>query len=270
MANVGYENFILESKLTDLLNTKMAVRNFMTIDNGLTESAGMKKVINTYTYTGKVEEVDKGAKNSTRGSVSFTPKEYKVKVSQQVFDYYDEEFMQDPKVVEMGMEGSSTLMVNDMNTKFFAELAKATLNHQATDTLKYDDVVDAIALLNIEDESGLFLIIGTGLKAEIRKDPDFKGARQGEIIFNGQIGSIAGIPVVVSKATPEDEAYLATKEAVTLFVKKESEVEQERDKEARKNTVILRKVNVVALTDATKVVKITKASLLSSKSKAAK
>lgn len=267
MANTGYENFVLESKLTDLLNTKMAVRNFMTIDDSLTEAPGMKKTINTYTYTGQVEELAKGAKNSHRGAVSFTPKHYTVKVAQQVFDYHDEEFMQDPKVVEMGMEGSSTLMINDLNTKFFAELEKTDTTHQAAgNTLTYDDVVDAIALMNIEDESKLFLIIGTALKAEIRKDPDFKGARQGEIIFNGQIGSIAGIPVVVSKATTEDTAYLATKEAVTLFIKKESEVEQDRDKEARKNTVILRKVNLVALTDSTKAVKITKAG----RSKAAK
>lgn len=260
MANTGYENFILESKLTDLLNTKMAVRNFMTIDDSLAEAPGVKKTINIYTYTGKAEKVEKGQGNSTRGAVSYTPKEYKVETTQQVFDYFDEEFMQDPKVVEMGMEGSSTLMINDLNTKFFAELEKTETTHQATgNTLTYDDVVDAIALMNIEDESKLFLIIGTDLKAEIRKDPDFKGARQGEIIFNGQIGSIAGIPVVVSKATTKDTAYLATKEAVTLFIKKESEVEQDRDKEKRKNTVILRKVNLVALTDSTKAVKITKA-----------
>lgn len=259
MANTIYENFILESKLSDLLNTKMAVRSYMTVDDSLTEAPGMIKKINTYTYSGKAEKVTKGQKNSTRGAVTYTSKQYEVEVTQQVFDYYDEEAMQDPKVVDMGMEGSATVMVNDMNTKFFAELAKATLEHKATGSLKYDDVVDAIQLMNLEDENGLFLIIGTDLKAEIRKDADFKAAKQGEILFNGQIGSISGVPVVVSKLVPKDTAYLATKEAVTLFVKKESEVEQDRDKEARLNTIIMRKVNLVALTDATKVVKITKA-----------
>ena len=257
--NTGYKNFVLESRLTDLLNTKMSVRNFMTIDDSLTEAPGMKKTINVYTYTGKVEELAKGAKNSQRGSVSFTPKHYTVKVAQQVFDYYDEDFMQDPKIVDMGLEGSATTMINDLNTKFFAELAKTSTTHETTGlTLTYDDIVDAIEKMNIEDESKLFLIIGLDLKAELRKDPDFKSARQGEILFNGQIGSIAGIPVVVSKITTAATAYLATKEAVTLFVKKESEVEQDRDKEARKNTVISRKVNIVALTDETKAVKITK------------
>ena len=258
MANTIYENFILESKLSDLLNTKMAVRSYMKVDDSLTEAPGMIKKINTYTYSGKAEKVEKGQKNKTRGAVTYTSKQYEVEVTQQVFDYFDEEAMQDPKVVDMGMEGSATVMVNDMNTKFFAELAKATLEHKVTGSLKYDDVVDSIQLMNLEDENGLFLIIGTDLKAEIRKDADFKAAKQGEILFNGQIGSISGVPVVVSKLVPKDTAYLATKEAVTLFVKKESEVEQDRDKEARRNTIIMRKVNIVALTDATKVVKITK------------
>ena len=66
-------------------------------------------------------------------------------------------------------------------------------------------------------------------------------------------------PVIVSKLCPAKTAYLATKEAVTLFTKKDSEVEQERRAEERKNTVIMRKVNLVALTDNTKVVKITEA-----------
>lgn len=258
MANTVYQNFVLESRLSDLLNTKLNTRSLMTIDNSLTESAGMIKKINTYSYTGKVEKLAKGAKNSTRGAVSYTPKQYEVEVSQQVFDYYDEEFMQDPKVVEMGMNGAAALMVNDMNEKYFAELKKATLSHSVKGAFNYDAVVDAIQLMNLEDEAGLFLIIGNDLKAEVRKDEDFKAARQGEMLFNGQIGNICGVPVLVSKLVPANTAYLATKEAVTLYTKKDSEVEQERQGEIRQNTVIMRKVNLVALTDATKVVKITK------------
>lgn len=253
MSNTVYENFVLESKLTDLLNTKLNTRSFLTVDGALAESAGMKKVINTYNYTGSVEEVAMGDTVNVRGAITFTPVEHEVKVYQQVFDYYDEEFMTDPKILDMGMEGASTLMVNDLNSKFFVELAKANLK-QGYSAISYDTIVDAISLMNLEDESGLFIIIGTDLKATFRKDDDFVSARQGEIIFNGQIGSIAGLPVVVSKLVPANVAYVADKNAVTLFVKKESEVEQERDGEKRKNTVIMRKVGLVALTDATKLV----------------
>lgn len=259
MAHVLYDNFVLEQKLNDLLNTKLNTRSLMTLDTSLTESAGMIKTVHVYDYNGAVEDLAMGQGNTVRGTVSFAGKEYKVGVSQQVFDYFDEQFMTDPKVLDMGMEGASTVMVNDLNSRYFAELAKATQKHAYAGSFSYDAVVDAIAKLNIEDESGLFLVIGNDLKADIRKDADFKSAQLGQILFNGQIGTIAGVPVLVSKLVPAGKAYLATKDAVTLFAKKESEVEQDREKEIRKNTVIMRKVALVALTDNTKVVTIEKA-----------
>lgn len=261
MANTVYSNFVLESKLRDLLATKLNTKTLMTIDGSLAESAGMIKKINTYTYTGAVETVAKGDTNTTRGAITYSTTPYEVAVAQQVFDYFDEEFMTDPNVVDMGIEGAANLMTNDMTSKYFAELAKATLSqtYAKGGALTYDTVVDAIAKMNLEDESGLFLIIGNDLKAQIRKDEDFKAKELGKVIADGAIGTLSGVPVICSKAVPAKTAYLATKEAVTLYTKKDSEVEQERDGEHRKNTVIMRKVNLVALTDATKVVKITEA-----------
>jgi hypothetical protein len=64
------------------------------------------------------------------------------------------------------------------------------------------------------------------------------------------------VPVVVSKAVPTGKGFLATKDAVTVFIKKDTEIEQERDANTRKNLVYGRKVAVVALTDANKVVEI--------------
>lgn len=257
MANTVYDNFVLESKLKDILSTKLNTKTLMTIDNSLTESAGMIKKVNTYTYTGKVEKLAKGAKNTQRGAITYTSTPYTVKVAQQVFDYYDEEFMQDPHVLDYGLEGAAQVMVNDMTADFFTEIAKATLSQTYTSgQFSYDVVVDAIEKMNIEDESGLFLLVGNDLKAQIRKDADFKAKELGKVIADGAIGTLCGVPVIHSKAVPADTAYLATREAVTLFTKKDNEVEQERDGEERKNTVIMRKVNLVALTDATKVVKI--------------
>ena len=264
MANTVYSNFVLETKITDLLNTKLATRPLMTIDNSLTEGEGMTKKINTYTYTGAVEKMaNKGDKNTTRGSVSYTTSTYTVDMWQQVFDYFDEDFMTDSHVVDSLMTSAANTMVNDMNKKYFDELAKATLSetYAKGSKISYDTVVDAIQLMNLEDESGLFLVIGTDLKADIRKDADFKSSPKSDIIHNGQIGDICGVPVVLSKLCPAKAAYLTTKEAVTLFTKKDSEVEQVRDAEARKNTVVMRKCSLVALTDASKVVKITEATV---------
>lgn len=260
MANTAYPNFVLENKLTDLLNTKVNVRAIAKVDTDLAESAGMIKNVNVYTYTGEVEELAKGEGNTAAGSVSYATKPYTVGVSQQRFQYQDEDIMTDPKILDAGMAGSAQVMINDLNAKVFAEYAKATnTSEYPAAGLNYDAVVDAIAKMNVEDESGIFLVIGINHKAQIRKDEDFKGARMGEILFNGQIGSISGIPVIVSKLVPEDAAYLATQDAATIFIKKDSEVEQERDANTRTNDVFLRKVALVALTDNSAIVKLVEA-----------
>ena len=62
---------------------------------------------------------------------------------------------------------------------------------------------------------------------------------------------------IVSKAVPAKKAFIADKTAVTVFTKKGSEIEMEREANTRSNTIYGRKVAVVALTDATKVVKLT-------------
>lgn len=261
MANTVYQNFILESKLNDLLTTKLNTRSLMTVDSTLAEQAGMKKVINVYTYTGTVQEVAMGAGNTIKGAVSFSPVEYTVGVSQQTFQYFDEQQMMDGNVLDMGIKGASQTMVNDLNNKFFTQLGMATIfqTFPMGGAISYDTVVDAIAKMNLEDEANLVLLIGTATKATLRKDADFVASRMGEIIYNGQIGSISGIPVVVTKALTGNSAYVMEKGAITLFIKKESEVEQDRDINTRENTVVMRKVALVALTDATKLVKISAA-----------
>ena len=50
-----------------------------------------------------------------------------------------------------------------------------------------------------------------------------------------------------------------TKEAVKLFMKKDVEIEQDRDADKRKNSVYLRESYVCSLVDNTKICKITKA-----------
>ena len=255
MANTVFENKVIEAKAKDLLTTAVNTRNLMTIDNSLAENEGMTKTINVYTYNGAVEELADGAKNSTRGSISYVGTDYKVKRAQQVFDYLDQDFMKDNNVVDMSLKGANQLMVNKMTADFTTECAKATLTHTLADGLTYDDIVDAISKLNVEDESGIFVVIPNAWKADIRKDEDYKAARMGEVIYNGQVGTICGIPVVATRAL-EDEAYVMTKEAVKLFMKKDVEVEQDRDIEAKNNTVVLTTYYICALVDNTKICKL--------------
>lgn len=257
MANTVYANKVIEAKAKDLLTTAVNTRNLMTVDNSLTASAGMTKTINTYTYTGTAEELAAGKGNTNRGAISYVGNDYTVKMVQQAFDYLDEDFMKDNTIVDNMLKGANQVMVNKMTADFIAECGKATLAQTFSSTIGYDAIVDGISKLNVEDESGVFLIIPNDWKAALRKDADYKSARMGEVIYNGQVGTICGIPVICTKALT-NAAYVLTKEAVTLFMKKDVEVEQDRDADKRTNSVYLRTAYVAALVDATKICKIAK------------
>lgn len=252
MANTVYDNKVIEAKAKNLLTSAINHRALMTVDTDLAEEAGMTKVINTYTYSGEAEELGAGEGNSVRGAISHVSNEYKVKRVQANFDYCDEDFMADPSVVDNGVAGATAILKNKMNADFYREAAKATLS--VPGGVSYDTIVDAIAKLNVEDESKVFVVIPLAEKATLRKDEDYKTARMGEVVYTGQVGTIAGIPVVASAQA--DAAYVMTPDAIKLFMKKDIEAEQDRDKDTCENSVYIRSVYVCALADATKICKI--------------
>lgn len=265
MPNVVYDNKVIESKATDLLMTAINHKTFMTIDEALQGHEGMLKTINTYTYYGSPEDLAQGQGNTTRGVVKYVGKDYRVQLEQQAFDYFDEEVMKDPQIVDIGVRGMVEEMTNSLTKKFYVALKEkingieiAPQMAMAGSKLTYEDMVDAIDKMRVEDESDLFVIIPLDWKKDIRKDPDFKACMLGEIIHTGQIGDISGIPVICTKAL-KDFGYLMTKKAVTMFIKKGVESEQDRNKDTRKNSIYLRDVYLCAITDATKIVKIGKA-----------
>lgn len=262
--NVVFDNKIIESVAKDLLTTSLNTRSLMTIDNELAESAGMLKTVNTYTYTGEAEELANGVGNtaSKRGSISYTGKDYRVKLCQQAYDYTDEEAMKDPFIVDGMMRGAIQVMTNKMTSDFIGAITGSEVTLGVTfaknGALNYDVIVDAISTLNLEDESQLFILIPNKWKAALRKDADYKSAMMGQVIYNGQIGTVCGIPVIATKALT-DKAFVMTKEAVKLFIKKDVEVEPDRNPDTRKNSVYLRATYLVALADATKICSIKEA-----------
>lgn len=255
MAHTIYENFVLENKMEDLLTTAVDMNAYMTADTSLTENAGMKKKVNTYTATGNVQELGMGEGNTEDIEVSFITNEYEVGTTQGRTYYYDEQEMTDPYAIDVALKGLADIMTNDLTAKAIGEFKKATMVQYGA-TWVFDDIVDAIAKMNLEKEEGLFLLINPAQQAAFRKNlkDDLKYVEG--FVRAGYIGTVCGVPVIISKAVPVGEAYLATREAITCFIKKGNEIEQERDANTRKNTIFARKVMLVALTNATKVVRL--------------
>ena len=159
-------------------------------------------------------------------------------------------------VVDVGLEGAAKDMINQFNALAIAEMDKATLTHSAA-TWGFDVVVDAIAKMNLENEEGLFLLVSPEDQAAIRKalKDDLKYSEG--FARSGYIGTVCGVPMTTSKAVNKGVAYLGTKDAITAYIKKDTETEYERDADTRTNKYFVRKVGVVALTNESKLVKIT-------------
>ena len=262
MANQVYENFFLSNEVEDQFNSHLDLQQFCTIDNTLTGVAGMKRIINTYRATDGTEKLTVGAGNTKSIEVSYTPAEYEIALAQNRFVWNDEHAMTDPNLVPVGMKHAGTDMFNTVNADIYAEFNKTGLEVPAT-SFDFDAFVDAASALNLEDleSTNVFAFVCPKDKGKVRKA--LKDALKYVEAYakNGYIGTVAGINLYTKKDAVAGTIVIATKEAVTLFNKKGTEVEQpprdSDDANIRKNTILSRKYYLAALTDATKVVKMT-------------
>lgn len=263
MANNPYNNFVLEDIFESQLTTKVDMANYLTADYSLSENAGMKKTIHKYKATGSVEDLAQGVGNSGVFEATYASEDYTVGVTQGKGQWYDEEAMKDPMIVETISKGMAEAMVNDFTAKAIAEMIKTQQTVEcdfSTSSSGYffGKVVDAAALFGEESE-GVFILINPKDVAYARKQLEDSLKYSEGFVRTGYIGSVCGFPVIMTKAAPEGCAIVATREAVTLFLKKATEIEQDRDPDIRKNLLFIRKVAVVALTNEKKAVILAKA-----------
>lgn len=272
MANTPYQNYVLENKFEDQYATYLDLMQFCTVDNSLTGEPGTKKKIRTYVATDGTETVTKGEGNTKSITASYTETEYTIETLQNRFDWYDEDEMEDPLVVDKGLEHQAVDMFNTANKKAIAEFAKAT---QKVETAKFDfnSFVDAVASIKDLKISESTEITGLGVFALVHKD-DVAEIRKnlGELLKyveayarSGYIGTVAGVNIYTSALATKGQFAVATKEAVTYFNKKgaEAEVSTKGSRSAenankRENTAFLRKYGIFALTNQNYIVKVVK------------
>ncbi len=241
------------------LNILLQVIQFCTVDDSLVGVAGDTKKINTYTATNdKTEVLEMGVGNTKDIEVSYETKEYKIELLQNRFPYFDEEAMNDPLVIEKGLNHMSVDMFNTANGKAMAEFNKASISVPVT-AFDFAAFVDGAAMLPFEGEDvPTFALCHKNDVKEIRKNLKDSLQYVEAYVRTGYIGTVNGVSVYTSNEATEGTIILATKKAVTYFSKKGTEVEQERDANIRKNTVYSRKYGIFAFTDATQAVKLTK------------
>ena len=262
MAHVIYDNFYLSNEVEDQYNSHLDLQPFCTVDNSLQGVPGMKRRINVYSATDGTQKLAMGEGNTKSIEVSYIDKEYEILLAQNRFEYYDEQAMIDPMLVPVGTKHMGTDLFNTVNAEIYAEFNKATLTVEAS-KFEFATFVDAQAKLNLEnlEDVSLFGFVSPADMASIRKNlkDDLKYVEA--FVKNGYVGTVAGVNLYTKKDATPGTIIIGTKEAVTLFNKKGTEVEQpprdSEDANIRKNTILARKYYLVALTDATKAVKMT-------------
>ena len=258
MANTVYDNFVLANEIEDQFNSHLDLLRFCTIDSSLEGTAGMLKKIHTYTATNGTEKLTMGKGNTKSITASYSEKEYRILLAQNRFEYYDEEAMTDPVTVQTGIRHMATDMFNTINADIFAEFNKATLGHSSA-APDFACFVDAAAMLNVENLEGLelFAFVNPADMASIRKALKDELKYVESFANQGYVGTVAGWNLYTKKDAVAGTIVGGTKQAVTLFIKKGTEIEQDREANIRKNIIYSRKYYLAALTDATKAVKLT-------------
>lgn len=259
MAHKIYDNFYLSNEIEDQFNSHLDLQQFVTVDNSLVGTAGMKRRINRYRATDGTEKLGMGVGNSKSIEVTYADREYEIALAQNRFKYFDEQEMIDPMLVPVGVRHMGTDMFNTVNGDIYGEYEKAT---QAVVVTKFDFAafVDAQSVLNLEnlEDVSIFAFVCAADMADIRKElkDDLKYVEA--FAKNGYVGTVGGVHLYTKKDAKPGDVIIATKEAVTMFNKRGTEVEQKREPNTRENEIYSRKYYIVALTDERKAVKIHK------------
>ena len=257
MPNVVYDNFYLSNEIEDQFNSHLDLQSFCTVDSTLTGTAGMLRKIHKYKATDGTEKLNMGEGNTKTITAGYTEKEYRILLAQNRFSYFDEEAMTDPMVVTTGTRHAGTDLFNTANADIYAAFNEATLTLPVTD-LGFYAFVDAAATLNLENLEGvsLFTFVNPADMAAIRKSlkDDLKFVEA--FAKQGYVGTVGGVNLYTKKDAVSGKLVMATKEAVTMFNKKGTEIEQDREQNIRKNTIYSRKYYLAAMTDETKAVMI--------------
>lgn len=258
MGHIIYDNFFLSNEIEDQYNSHLDLQQFCTVDNSLVTNEGMKRIVSVYSATDGTETLALGEGNTKSIEVNYIQREYDIVTVQNRFDYFDEELMKDSMLVLTGAKHAATDLFNHTNKDIYKEYLNAT-NILSVADFNFESFVDGAATLNIEnlENTQLFAFVSPLDVASLRKNLKEDLKYVSEFSKNGYIGTIAGVNVYTKKDAKEGVIVIATKNAVTIFNKKTTEVAIERDENIRKNSVFSRKYNVVALTNDTEVVILT-------------
>lgn len=264
---------VMADMISAKIEKKIVVAPFAAIDTSLVGVPGNTITVPKYGYIGNADDIAEGASCETV-KLSASTETVAVKKAMKAVEITDEAVLSGyGNPVGEANNQLAKAIASKVDADAMAALLGATLTHDATaKQISYEVIVDAIDKFDEETNTQKVMFVNPKQVTQLRKDQNFISADKypGNVVMTGEIGTIANCRIVPSKkvaldsgsayytcpivklnfdAETEDEAS-----AITVYLKKDTTVEAERDTLARKSDISADKHYAVALTDESKVV----------------
>ena len=261
--------------MADMISAKVAskivVAPFAKIDTTLQGVPGNTVTVPQYAYIGDAEDIAEGIAAETVKLATSTT-EVTVKKAMKAVELTDEAVLSGygNPVGETNNQLAKAI-ASKVDVDAMAALQGAQLVYDGSaSVIKYTGIVDAIDKFDEEVNTEKVIFVHPKQVTQLRKDSDFISADKypGNVVMTGEIGKIANCRVVPSKKVPladgvyacpivklnndaetEDDAA-----ALTIYLKRDTNVETERVSLARKTDISVDKHYAVALSNTSKVV----------------
>ena len=281
------EDLIVPEVMADMISAKVEkkviISKIAKVDTTLQGQPGNEVTVPQYKYIGDAEDVAEGVAMGTAkletGSTKFTIKKAGKGVSitdEAILSGYGDPVGEANKQLAMAIANKIDNDVVEVINKEYAlgtaEDGVQLIYDGSAKVISYAGVVDAEDLFDEETSSDKILYVHPKQMTQLRKDADFISADKydGNVMTSGEVGKIGTCRVVRSKKVKlnsEGTAYLnpivkltndaETEEdapAVTIYLKRDTQVERERKADAGLTNIFTNKHYGVALTNTTKVV----------------
>ena len=275
MATTMITDLINPQVMADMISAKipnkLVVAPFAKVDTTLVGIPGNTLTVPQYAYIGDAEDIAEGIAAETVKLTTSTT-EVTVKKAMKAVELTDEAILSGygNPVGETNNQLAKSI-ASKVDTDAMAALQTAQLIYDGSaSVIKYTGVVDAIDLFDEEVNTEKVIFVHPKQVTQLRKDSDFISADKytGDVVMTGEIGKIANCRVVPSKKVADDGTnYLcpivklnndAESEedaaAITIYLKRDTNVETDRVSLARKTDISVDKHYAVALSNTSKVV----------------
>lgn len=269
------ENMVDPEVMAPMISGKIEARivatPFAKIDTTLTGRPGDTITIPKYAYIGDAEDLAEGV-NADKTKLTTTTSSHKVKKAVKQVELTDEAVLSGygNPVGETNNQLAKSI-ASKVDNDVMDALKGAQLGKTFDSAISYNNIVDAIDVLNEEENVEKVMFIHPKQVSTLRKDSNFisNDKYPNNVIIKGEIGMIANTRIVVSKKAVNDAKTLFLnpivelkpqsetgdeEAAVTIFMKRDTNVETQRELNNYTTLIGADKHYVVALTDESKVV----------------